>query len=77
MAMLVAMNWQKIIDDLVSLGMTQADIAKKIGVSQPTVSNIKSGNIRDLLHSNGCALVRLHKRTLRASKITSPGASAL
>lgn len=72
------MNWQKIIRDLTDFGLTQADIAEKIGVSQPTVSDLKNGNIKEPLHSKGVALVGLHKRmSRRINKISSPGASAL
>lgn len=72
------MDWQKIVIDLVSLGMTQAEIAEKIGVSQPTISDLKNGNIKEPLHSKGCALIGLHKRMLsRINRVSSPGASAL
>lgn len=63
------MDWQKLISDLVSLGMTQAEIGKHAQLSQPTISDLAAGRIQDLRWSAGERLRSLHKRRMRSAKV--------
>lgn len=62
------MDWKKIIVDLAGCGMTQAEIAAKVGVKQPTIAGILAGVQKDMRWSNGEKLIRLHRRTLRKAR---------
>jgi predicted XRE-type DNA-binding protein len=62
------MDWQKLISDLVSVGMTQAEIGKSVNLSQPTISDIASGRIQDVRWNSGERLRALHKRRMRSAK---------
>jgi transcriptional regulator with XRE-family HTH domain len=62
------MDWKKIIADLVASGMTQLDIAKRIGIKQPSVCSIASGKTKDVRHSVGERLRALHFERCDAKK---------
>ncbi|ROT45030.1 helix-turn-helix domain-containing protein [Pusillimonas sp. NJUB218] len=66
------MDWKKIIDDLISGGLTQAQIAKAAGVSQPTIAGLVAGHQRDMRWINGNRLLTLHGRALKSKKIKEP-----
>ena len=65
------MDWQKLISDLVSLGMTQAEIGKHAQLSQPTISDLAAGRIQDLRWSAGERLRSLHKRRMRSANVAA------
>lgn len=57
------MDWKLIITDIKSgLGMTQAQIAKKVGLSQVSVSELENGLIKEPRYSTGHALMALHRK---------------
>lgn len=63
------MNWQNIIQEIAAHGMTQAEIGKEVGLSQPSIADLAAGRQKDVRYTVGVALVALHKRVLlQASK---------
>jgi transcriptional regulator with XRE-family HTH domain len=59
------MNFQQIIDELISSGLTQRQIAADCGCGQSTLSEIKSGAIRAPGYRLGVALTQLLTRQRR------------
>ena len=59
------MNWINIISDLLSIGLTQAQIAKSAGVSQPTIAGLLAGDQKDMKWANGNKLASFHKKSMR------------
>lgn len=57
------MIWQKIIAELEAKGLTQSEIAEKCDVSQPYVSQLKTGKRHQVNHTVGEALKALHKKS--------------
>lgn len=74
------MNWQTVITDIKSgLGITQAQLAKRIGIAQASVSDIERGIVKDPRYTTGNALIELHRKAARkrgASGTPSPAAAA-
>lgn len=60
------MEWKNIIKDLREIGLTQLQIARAVGVSQATVSDLSSGLQKSVNYSLGKNLVAYHKRQTRA-----------
>lgn len=61
-----AMNWQTVITDIKSgLGITQAQLAKRIGIAQASVSDIERGIVKDPRYTTGNALMELHRKAAR------------
>lgn len=54
------MNLQELVQNLIDNGLSETEIAKRIGVSQPTVNRIKSGS--DPAYTTGKRLEELHHR---------------
>lgn len=54
------MNWNEIVADIKRTGMTQAEIADKIGVAVGTLSELCSGKVSEPKWSKGAALLALH-----------------
>ena len=81
-----AMNWQTVITDIKSgLGITQAQLAKRIGIAQASVSDIERGIVKDPRYTTGNALMELHRKAARkrgasttpkATQSPSPASSA-
>lgn len=53
-------DFQKLILDLVESGMAEAEIAKAVGVSQPTINRVKSGKQKNIGYALGAALIKMH-----------------
>ena len=53
------MNPTKLIPKLVEAGLTQIQIAQECGCTQPTISDLQSGKIKNPSYPIGCGLVRL------------------
>ena len=60
--------WQQLIRDLKDAGLTQAEIASAIGVTQPTVSDLANGKIKNTSFAIGDKLKKLHARKGRKSE---------
>lgn len=55
------MDWNKIISDIKSSGLTQEQIADAIGVSVGTLSELYNGKVTEPKWSRGDALLQLHQ----------------
>ena len=53
--------WKKIISDLISAGMTEAQIAAHVQYTQPSVHRLKTGAMKEPSYSKGRALIALHQ----------------
>jgi len=62
------MNWQKIVAELKQTGLTQAQIAKAINVSDSTLSELCSGKTSEIRWTKGNALVTLHAEVCGAQQ---------
>lgn len=49
-------------------GMTQAEVAARTGIPQPTISKIERGEVDDVMSRNYRALQALHRKVARKSK---------
>ena len=73
------MNWQTVITDIKSgLGITQAQLAKRIGIAQASISELERGVAKDPRYTTGSALMALHRKAIRkrgtsAKATQSPG----
>lgn len=56
------MDFKKIISELSAAGLKQIEIAKACDCSQPTISEILQGEIKNPSFSIGLALVSLHEK---------------
>lgn len=54
------MDLPKLISDLMAAGVSQVEIAEKIGTTQATVSRYASGEIKSCEYGIGAALIELH-----------------
>ena len=62
------MDWKKIISEITEAGYTQVEIAKIIGVRQPSVSDIATGRTRRPSWEIGDGLMRLHRKVVLKSR---------
>lgn len=53
------MDWQKIISDIQAFGLSQAEVAERVGKSQAWVSAAAQGKYIDLRWADGQALIVL------------------
>jgi transcriptional regulator with XRE-family HTH domain len=49
-------------------GMTQAEVAARTGIPQPTISKIERGEVEDVMSRNYRALQALHRSVVRKAK---------
>ena len=49
------------VDAIRKMGLTQAQIAEKTGIPQPTISKIERGDVSDVMSRNYRALQSLHE----------------
>lgn len=64
------MDWKTIIQELGSLGLTQAQIAAEVDLKQSTIAGILSGAQKDMRWQNGERLRQLHARMKAAAHAT-------
>ena len=57
-------DFKRIIIDLVSVGWNERALGRKFGVTQPTISQLKTGKTKQPKYDLGAALVRLHKEEM-------------
>lgn len=55
------MDWNKIINSLKASGMSQEQIAKRIGIASGTLSDLYNGNISEPKWSRGNELLKLYE----------------
>lgn len=63
------MEWKKLISELMNKGLTQAQIASKTGVPQPTISALLNEKQKELSYLNGNSLVRFHKKAMARREV--------
>lgn len=59
------MDWQNIIAEILSAGLSQTDIGVRINRSQVWVSDLSSGRYADVKWRDGQALLALHRDVCR------------
>lgn len=59
------MNWQSILSDLTSWGLTQVQIAKKCGCTQSRISELARNGDTTVSYQLGVSLAALHKAEAR------------
>ena len=60
------MDWQRVVASLRGAGLMNKEVAKKIGVSPQTVSNLLCGATREPCYSVGVKLLELREKHARA-----------
>lgn len=66
------MDWKKLIGDLVSTGVTQIEIGKAIGLSQPAISDLLRGRTSRVEWAVGESLIDLHRIKVGGVSNTAP-----
>jgi predicted transcriptional regulator len=64
---------RKVVNDLLSAGLTQEAIADKLGCTQATVSRYASGEIETCAYDTGKTLVELHLLHVGGQQAASAG----
>ena len=59
------MNWQTLISDLATGGLTQVEIAKRCGCTQSRISELANGKSSSVGFELGASLTALHKSESR------------
>lgn len=69
------MNFDRLIDDLCAVGLTQTEIAKFCNCSQSAISDLQRGESQQPRYSVGKALIDLHKKRCKTrTEPTTAGA---
>lgn len=64
--MLVSMDWKTTVTEILDWsGLSEADVASRVGTTQPTINRIKRGVTKTPTYDVGDALRRMHKSELR------------
>ena len=58
-------------------GLTQAQVAEKTGIPQPTISKIERGDVEDVMSRNYRALQALHEQVCGPDCATSTAQEAI
>lgn len=66
------MDWKKLTQDLIASGLTQVEIANRVGCSQPTIAQLASGAQRDVRWTYGEKLRSLHRKVVGRRKADLP-----
>ena len=70
------MNWQTVITDIkLGLGITQAQLANRIGIAHASISELERGIAKDPRYTTGCALMALHRKAIRKRGTTTKEAA--
>lgn len=67
------MDWKILILELMAEGLTQAEIGKHCGLSQPTISDLANAKIRDINWTSGERLRALHASATSSTHNCRPG----
>lgn len=59
------MNWTEHIKLIMGRGLTQAEIARRVGSTQATIANLVVGRAKEPGHALGQALIQLERNTRR------------
>jgi predicted transcriptional regulator len=61
----VAPNWSALLKEMRATGMTQTEIAVAVGLSQATVSEMISGDIKTTEYTKGLKIIAAHKAAMK------------
>jgi transcriptional regulator with XRE-family HTH domain len=64
--------WRELIVELVAAGLSEREIADKVGVAQPTINRIKLGRRKRVEHETGELLLKLHRQVLPMTERRHP-----
>lgn len=67
--MIIRFMWKDVITELVASGLSEKEIAARVGVTQPTINRIKLGRRKKVEHEVGEALLNLQKSVREDSHI--------
>lgn len=70
------MEARDFISDLLASGLTQAGIAERTGIPQPTISKVVTGRVSDVLSANYRKLQALHSEIVRGGAQEADRAAA-
>lgn len=59
------MDWTHLLAELKRAGLTQSEIAQRVGAPQSVISVLSTGKFRNPSFAVGFALVELHKKQVR------------
>lgn len=62
------MPWTVLIRELQACGLTQEEIASKVGITQPSVSALAAGKVKQPSFDLGNKLLKLHAKVTRKAK---------
>lgn len=69
------MDWKKIVSEIMASGLTQAQIASEIGITQASVSAIARGQTTRPYYDVGVGLLRLNRKRGRYIRRLLPTAT--
>jgi IS30 family transposase len=56
--------WKKLLSELNAAGLSDNEIARRIGVNQSTISRLRGEKLGDTAYSTGVAIHRLHAQVV-------------
>ena len=60
----IVLTPQQLLQQIRSTGLTQAEVADKTGIPQPTISKIERGAVEDVMSRSYRALAALHEQVV-------------
>lgn len=69
----VAPKWADLLQEMRGTGMTQAEIAVAVGLSQASVSDLMNGEVKTTEYSRGLRILAAHKAAMKR-KVTKVAA---
>ena len=65
-------TWQKLLDEMEKTGMSRVAIARAVGLSPASVTNMLNGKVRSTEYSNGLRILAAHKAAIcKARKVAA------
>ena len=60
-----APNWQEILTEMEKTGMSRAEIARAVGLSPASITNMMTGKVRATEYANGVRILAAHRAAIR------------
>jgi predicted XRE-type DNA-binding protein len=67
----IAPNWSALLQEMQASGMKQAEIAKAVGLSQGSVSDLMNGNVKTTEYSRGLRILAAHRAAMKRAKVAA------
>ena len=61
-------DWAGLLREMVATGMSQAQVAKAVDLSQPSVSDLINGHVKATEYTRGLRILQAHKEAIRRAK---------